>query len=227
MQNRQWLMAGAIAAMTFFSLVFVLALSMDGYSHISRTVSEIGRQGSPAELPWRVGNLIVAALLMVFAAAIGSCARERAWSRLPALFIALFAVSLAGTGWFAVPHPLHNVFGLSATVGYLSPLVLALAWRGNPVPHALTTVSAVAWLLVTAAIALNLSPLFAPTLYPLEYYGLVQRALFLALENEISSEDVPKSSLWLVKLLGKNKHGMTTNQASLELGIHSLLAFAI
>ena len=33
---------------------------------------------------------------------------------------------------------------------------------------------------MTAAIALNLSPLFAPTLYPLEYYGLVQRALFLA-----------------------------------------------
>jgi hypothetical protein len=99
---------------------------------------------------------------------------------LPALFIALFAVSLAGTGWFAVPHPLHNVFGLSATVGYLSPLVLALAWRGKPVPYALTTVSAVAWLLVTAAIALNLSPLVTPTLYPLEYYGLVQRALFLA-----------------------------------------------
>lgn len=180
MQNRQWLMAGAIAAMTFFSLVFVLALSMDGYSHVSRTVSEIGRQGSPAELPWRIGNLAVAALLMVFAVAIGSYARSRAWSRMPALFIALFAVSLAGMGWFAVPHPLHNVFGLSATVGYLSPLVLAIAWRGKPVPHALTTVSAVAWLLVIAAIALNLSPIFAPTLYPLEYYGLVQRFLFIA-----------------------------------------------
>ncbi len=180
MQHRQWPLAGAVAAMTFFSLVFILGLGIDGYSHVSRTVSEIGRQGSPAEMSWRIGNLAVAAMLIVFAVSIGNYAHDRGWSRIPALFVALFGLSLAGMAWFATPHPMHNVFGLSALPGYLSPLVLALAWRGRPVSHALTTVSAIAWLLVTAAIVLNLSPLFAPTLYPLEYYGLVQRALFVA-----------------------------------------------
>lgn len=179
MQNRHWPLAGAIAGISFFALVYALGLGIDGYSHVARTVSDIGRQGSPVEMPWRLGNLAVAGMLLVFAASITAHARARSWSRLPALFIVLFAMSLAGMGMFATPHPLHNVFGLSALVGYLSPLVLAVAWRGKPVSHALTQVSAAAWLLVTAAIVLNLSPLFAPTLYPLEYYGLAQRALFL------------------------------------------------
>ncbi len=180
MPNKPWPLAGAIAAIAFFCLVYGLGASIEGYSHVTRTVSEIGRQGSPAEMAWRIGNLGVAACLFIFALSISACARRQGWSRLPAVFVGCFAVSLAGMGVFATPHPLHNVFGLSALVGYLSPLVLALAWRKRLVPYSLVAVSAVAWLLVTAAIVLNLSPLFAPTLYPLEYYGVVQRGLFVA-----------------------------------------------
>lgn len=50
MLNRQWSLAGAVAAFTFFALVYLLALGIDGYSHVARTFSEVGRQGSPAEM---------------------------------------------------------------------------------------------------------------------------------------------------------------------------------
>ena len=33
------------------------------------------------------------------------------------------ALSAAGVGVFAYPHPLHNVFGISELVGYQAPLV--------------------------------------------------------------------------------------------------------
>ena len=180
MLSKQWPLSGAIAAITFFTLVVVLALGLDGYSHVSQTVSEIGRQGSPAETQWRIGNLLVASSLLIFAGFLVSFANARQLSRLPGIFMSFFAISEAGMAIFATPHPLHNVFGLSALAGYMTPLVISLSWRGVAGLRSIAAVSGLAWLLVVAAILLNLSPLFAPSLYPLEFYGLVQRGLFVA-----------------------------------------------
>jgi hypothetical protein len=62
------------------------------------------------------------------------------------------------------------------TIGYFSPLVFALAWKsklGKRFKH----LSVLAFFLIIFGIFLNLTPAFAPTLYPLEYYGIVQRFL--------------------------------------------------
>jgi hypothetical protein len=161
-------------------MILVLATRVEGYSHVAQTVSEIGRAGSPAEVPWRSANLIVALCLAVFAQRLGHHARARGASGAPAVLLGCYAVSQAGMAVFASPHPLHNVFGLSMLLGYLAPLSLVLAWRRLPDAQGLRTGSLVGFGLVLVGIFLNLSPLFARELYPLQYYGAVQRALLLA-----------------------------------------------
>ena len=87
-----------------------------------------------------------------------------------------FGISEFGIGIFASPHPLHNVFGISMTVGYSSPLLFALLWK-NELGIAFKRFSLLAFIFIALGIFLNLTPLFNPTLYPLEYYGVVQRFL--------------------------------------------------
>ncbi len=171
---------GILAGLIFFSAVFALAPFVDGYSHVSRTVSEIGRAGSPVELAWQIAMFAVAFCLLAFALGLYGFAGENGLSKLPAWFMASFAVSQLGLAVFPTPHQLHNVFGLSLTIGYMTPLVLALSWRRLENSRRLTGFSWLGFLLVAIAIFLNLSPLFARDLYPLEYYGLVQRSLFIA-----------------------------------------------
>jgi hypothetical protein len=91
------------------------------------------------------------------------------------------AVSVAGVGVFAFPHPLHNVFGISELIGYQAPLALALTWRRDPRGNALVAFSWVMFALVWIAIALNISSLdrqgvIWTHLKPV--YGIVQRSLF-------------------------------------------------
>ena len=93
------------------------------------------------------------------------------------------ALSAAGVGVFAYPHPLHNVFGLSELVGYQAPLILALTWRRDPRAGTAVTFSWIMTGLVWVAIALNLSSLDrhgAVWAHLKPAYGLVQRGLFAA-----------------------------------------------
>ena len=57
---------------------------------------------------------------------------------------------------------------------------MLMSWKNLVDSRKLRTVSWVAFVLVTVTIFLNLSPLFTRDLYPLEYYGVVQRGLFVA-----------------------------------------------
>ena len=180
MNPRLLFVPGILAGLVFFSAVFALAPFVDGYSHVSRTVSEIGRAGSPVELAWQIAMIAVALCLLAFAWGLYRFAGENGLPKLPAWFMAFFAVSELGLAAFPTPHQLHNVFGLSLTIGYMTPLVLALSWRRLESSRRLIGISWLGFLLVAAAIFLNLSPLFARDLYPLEYYGLVQRSLFVA-----------------------------------------------
>ncbi len=87
---------------------------------------------------------------------------------------------LWGLRSFPSGHRLHNVFGLLQTFPFVgAPLAVALGWRGQ---GAVAAVSWVALVLLIAAMALNLSPLFSPRLAKaLEpVYGLAQRSIFIA-----------------------------------------------
>lgn len=176
MDIRKILSLGWMTAMLFISGSLVLGSFLDDYSSISQTVSEIGQEGSPLELVWQVFSLLVGVLLILFSVGIISYARRNKWSVIPGLFVLFAGLSEFGIALFPSPHPLHNVFGLSMTIGYFTPLMFFLLWKdklGTPFKR----YSLLAFILILLGIFLNLSPMFAPKLYPLEYYGLVQRFL--------------------------------------------------
>ncbi|MEO8449655.1 MAG: DUF998 domain-containing protein [Gemmatimonadota bacterium] len=164
-----------------FVAVLILAAAVPGYSHVRQTVSEIGMQGSPVATPFTIAFLLTAGLLLLFAAGLYTYATHTGASTLPAYFVAAFGLALTGLALFPSPNPWHNRFGLSLTVGYLSPAVVAIAWRRAAGLADLVRISWVAFGLVVAAIALNLLPAFLPVgaAYQ-EHYGLVQRALWVA-----------------------------------------------
>jgi hypothetical membrane protein len=174
---------GPLGAVILLVGIGGLALLVPGYDPVRQTVSEIGEMDSPMRIPFAAMLCAVAACILVFAAALLDLAKSTGRSRWPAFLIAFMAISAAGVGIFAFPHPLHNVFGLSELVGYLAPLVLALTWRRDPDAREAVRLSAWAAAVVLAALAINLVPIFRdavvwPHLKPV--LGLVQRALFAA-----------------------------------------------
>lgn len=61
----------------------------------------------------------------------------------------------------------------------LAPLVTAIAWRRHDVARSIVVISWLVAVLVFASIFHNISPAFNRDLYPLEYYGIVQRSAFV------------------------------------------------
>jgi hypothetical membrane protein len=175
------LLFGPAAAVIFGCGIVALATVVPGYSSIHQTVSEIGEVGSPARIPFTVLLCVVAGCLLLFASAVRDLSRVAGCAPWAAYVIAAMAVSAAGVGMFAFPHPLHNVFGLSELVGYQAPLAFALTWRRNRQAKPLVDFSWIMFILVWLAIALNMSSLDrhgAIWEFLKPGYGLVQRTLF-------------------------------------------------
>lgn len=156
-------------------------MGVPGYSQVRQTVSEIGEVGSPMRLPFTLLLCSVAACVLVFASALRDVSRQAGRSALSAYLTGFMAISVAGVGIFAFPHPLHGVFGLSELIAYQAPLAWAVTWRRSD--QAVRTV-AMSWVmlgLVWIAIVLNLSTLDRDGwlwLHERPFYGLVQRFLF-------------------------------------------------
>ena len=170
------LYSGAIAAAFFMIGSLLLGSLISDYNPVSQTVSEIGQEGSPLYETWQVFNIVVGVLMMLFAAALISFANKNKYAILPGIFMLFYGISQFGIGLYPSPHSLHNVFGLSMTLGYFSPLVFALSWK-NKLGKSFKNISILTFIFIIVGIFLNLTPAFAPTLYPLEYYGIVQRFL--------------------------------------------------
>jgi hypothetical membrane protein len=177
------LLFGPLGALVLLAGVIGLALLVPGYDPVRQTVSEIGETGSPMRIPFAAMLCTVAACLLVFTAGVLKFAKASGLPGWPALLIGATAVSAAGVGIFAFPHPLHNVFGLSELIGYSAPIAFALAWRGKQAGRSAAVMSGWMALLVWLAVAANLVSMFRdpvvwPQIKPL--YGLVQRSLFAA-----------------------------------------------
>ena len=177
------LLFGPLGAAILLLGVGGLGLMVPGYDAVRQTVSEIGEVGSPMQVPFAAMLCVVAGCIVVFALALHKIAAAAGRSRWPAWLTGAMAISAAGVGLFAFPHPLHNVFGLSELIGYQAPLVLALTWRREPRLATAVKISAVMAAVVWITIALNLSSLdrsgaIWAQLKPV--YGLIQRALFAA-----------------------------------------------
>jgi uncharacterized membrane protein len=177
--KRYLLLFGPLAGLLFFATVYVLALSVPNYSHFADTVSEIGQVGSPVEQSYRAVMLIADLCLIALGVGLYSYARSSNAPVLPAVLVAYFGIMQSGLHFFPSPHQLHNLFGLSLIIGYLAPLSLAIAWQKLAEQRSLVMVTWSVAILLFVSIFLNISPIFVRDLYPLEYYGLVQRSSLL------------------------------------------------
>jgi hypothetical membrane protein len=172
---------GPFAVLIFLTGTFAVGLITPGYSHVRQTVSELGEVGSPGHVVFSVLLCLVAACLLVFAVGVARSLNELGHSALPAYFVGAMAISCAGVGIFAFPHPLHNIFGMSETVGLQAPLFAALVCRKDARAKPIMVFSTIMYLLVLLAIAINLIPLVRPAnLWPYmnPFFGIVQRCLF-------------------------------------------------
>jgi hypothetical protein len=177
------LLFGPLAALVLAAGIVGLAFMVPGYSQIRQTVSEIGEMDSPARIPFAIVLCGVAMCLLIFAAGVRSESKRAGHNAFCAYLIGCMAVSAAGVGIFAFPHPLHNVFGESELIGYQAPLAFALAWRADVTARRLVAFSWILFALVWLSIALNLSSLLRQAALWTEikpFYGLVQRSLFAA-----------------------------------------------
>ncbi len=177
--NRLWF--GPIAAIILFAGIFSVGLMTPGYSHVRQTVSELGEVGSPGQVAFSVLLCLVAACLIIFADAVARSLKESGHSALPAYLLGAMAISTAGVGIFAFPQPLHNIFGMSETVGYQAPLVAALVCKTDQRAKPIKVFSIIMYVLVLLAIAVNLIALIRPAgiwsqIKP--FFGIVQRSLF-------------------------------------------------
>jgi hypothetical membrane protein len=177
--NRLWF--GPIAAVLLFAGIFVVGLFTPGYSHVRQTVSELGEVGAPGQVAFSVLLCLVAACLIIFAGAVARSLRESGSSALPAYFVGAMAISTAGVGIFSFPQPLHNIFGMSETVGYQAPLFAALVCKMDARGKRVKVFSIVMYIAVLLAIAVNLIPLVRPAglwVHLKPFFGVVQRSLF-------------------------------------------------
>jgi len=174
---------GPLAAALLVAGIAVLPLWVPGSSQVRQTVSEIGEMGSPARIPFAIMLCAVALCLLIFAAGVRAESKRAGHGAWSAALIGCMALSAAGVGIFAFPHPLHNVFGEFELIGYQAPLAFALSWRKDPGARRLVAFSWIMLALIWISIALNLvifdrhSALWAEV-KPI--YGLIQRSLFAA-----------------------------------------------
>lgn len=176
MSLKKILSLGWITAAAFILGSIILGSILKDYSMIAQTVSEIGEKGSPLFLTWQIFSIAIGGLFLLFSFGTIAFAKRHNFSSLPGIFLLSYGLSQLGIGLFPAPHPLHNIFGLSMTLGYFSPLVFSLSWK-NGLGSAFKWISILAFLIIVLGIFLNLAPAFAPTRYPQEHYGLVQRFL--------------------------------------------------
>lgn len=177
------LLFGPLAALIFAAGIAVLPLFVPDYSAMRQTVSEIGEIGSPMRWPFALLLWAVASCVVVFALGIWRArpAGRGVAAAVTVLCTAWMGVAAAALAWFAHPHPLHNVFGISELIAYQAPLAFAIAWRGDAAARAAVIFSVALYVLTLASVGANLSVIFGDDavwrmVEPV--YGLVQRSLF-------------------------------------------------
>ena len=171
------LYVGALGGLVFVIMTLILGTLLNDYSSVSQTVSEIGRIGSPFQEYYSVMLSLVSILSFIFSCFLFRFANDNSLPKAPVYCIAFFAVLDGAFVVFPAPEQLHNVVGLLHIVGYVAPFIVARNWKQYFVHRQLRNYSSVVSMTIGVMLFLNLSPMIAPKLYPLEFYGIVQRGL--------------------------------------------------
>lgn len=184
--DRSCLLFGLICGTGLIVMSTILGALLPGYDPIRQTISEIGETGSPFQRIFQITLIVIAVCFLVFSYGIYRFASFRHVSALPAIALGFIGLTDLGTAAFVAGHPLHNVFGISKTLGLLAPMLLAITWPSAPDLRIVRRVSGLAGILVLISVALNLVPAFVSLqwaqdhlLWVVELYGLIQRTLFI------------------------------------------------
>jgi hypothetical membrane protein len=176
------LLFGLLGLVIFLAGLLALPPLVPGYDSVRQTVSEIGEMDSPMRWPFAAMLFAVAICMAVFALGLRSASIHARRNSFSAWLAAWMGVAAGALGYFAFPHPLHNVFGLSELIGYQAPLAFALAWRNAPRANSAVRFSWLMYGLLLISLALNLTAIVrSGTIWNdiRPFYGLVQRSLFL------------------------------------------------
>lgn len=177
--TRYLLLAGVAAPVLYFGTLFAAAATWPGYSHATQYASELGSANAP--YPWLFNAGILAAGLAGVAGALGILLflvrEQRAIAGVAAgLALSAWGVAMLFGGWFPMPDPRHNGFGLMLGVVALPPaLMVGLRGRVGSAVY----IFLAAWFTVTLAL---LAIMFGVgSLVSARNVGLWQRALAVAM----------------------------------------------
>jgi hypothetical membrane protein len=118
--KRLGLFLGVLVPVLYYAAVIGGAMSWPGYSHVTQYASELGSAAAPH--PEYFNWPIMAAGICAIVSSLGffGALRERGSGFLPAALsavcIAAWGVAFIMGGWFHMPNPLHNAFGLALAV---------------------------------------------------------------------------------------------------------------
>ena len=183
MKRDRRLLLGPFAALALAIGIIVLGALVPGYDPVRQTVSEIGEIGSPMRVAFALMLAVVGVSVMAFGSALDDWLAAAEQHRIGGWLVAFMGLDAVLLGFFAFPHPMHNVCGLAELVGYQAPLVLALTWQRRAETQPLARLCWIGYALVCLSLIANLTALHREgvvwdTIRPV--YGLVQRALFAA-----------------------------------------------
>src|SRR5262249_50424166 len=108
----------------YFAALLVAGLLYPGYRHFSQVPSILGTSEAPFSEIYNVG-MVATALIGLFGA-LRKLGSSLLLSLLTGASLGLFAVSVAMSGLFPLPNPLHHGFNL-VLAGLLTPLFGSLA----------------------------------------------------------------------------------------------------
>ena len=167
--------SGAIASLLFIGGTLLVGLSLEGYSSLSGTVSEMGRSESALAFTYQFMLIEVSALISIMAYGLLNRLKRSGKNTASAYLLFSYSFCTLGLAIFPSPHSLHNVFALALIGGFLAPLIYALT--AGTEQKRFRAYSGLTFGIICLFAILNLSPLFAANLVPTEYYGIVQRGL--------------------------------------------------
>lgn len=177
--SRRLLLAGVAVPFLYFGTIIVASATWPAYSHVTQYVSELGSADAPHPSLFNAGILATgmagliagAGMLRWFVAAGRPIAGGIAGMSLMA-----WSVGMLFGGWFPMPDPRHNGYGLVMGIVLLAPSLL-IALRGRIGPGVRLFVAS--WFLATI---LLLAVLFGiGSLVTRANVGLWQRALAVAM----------------------------------------------
>jgi hypothetical membrane protein len=135
---------GCVIPPLFIATTIACGIILGGYNHLSRMVSELGALGTPSRYLFSSGLVACAALSVVFVVGLCRACDALSLSRLPALALLSYSVSIAGAGLFPLPLRMHLVMGMPSVLLIASPATALLLWRRGARLPGITTLSAVA-----------------------------------------------------------------------------------